>query len=192
MEAAESAGLTRVVKVSSYAAGVRPLVPSAATHVEIEARLWRSSLAWPLLRPDWWLDNVLAQIARVRNGEIFFPAGDATISAVDARDLADVAIAELLADSQFGGTLTLTGSDSVTVAEIAERLSRAADIPLSYRDESAPEWPDYYVAGMRKLFASFRARGFSPRTHTIEEVLGKPPRTIEQFGSEVLTAVLRS
>ena len=40
--------------------------------------------------------------------------------------------------------------------------------------------------GMRKLFAGYQERAFAPRTHTIEEVLGKSARSIEQFATEVL------
>ena len=192
IEAAESLGVARVVKISSYAAGVRPTVPSAAAHVEVEARLRRSSMSWSVLRPDWWLDNVLTQLDHIRDGELFFPAGDATVSALDARDLAEVAVAEITAAVPSGGTLILTGPSVVTFPEIADRLGHAANIPLTLRDDVAPEWPEYYAQGMRKLFESYRARGFAPRTHMITELLGRPARTIEQFGSEVLGAALRS
>jgi uncharacterized protein YbjT (DUF2867 family) len=192
IEAAESVGVARVVKISSYAAGVHPTVPSAAAHLEVEYRLRRSSITWSVLRPDWWLDNLLTQLDHIRNGELFFPAGAATVSALDARDLAEVAVAEILADVPFGGTLVVTGPDTVTFPEITERLGRAADMPLKLRDDVAPEWSDYYAQGMRRLFESYRARGFAPRTHLIAELLGKPPRTLEQFGSEVLSVALRS
>lgn len=190
VEAAESVGVSRVVKVSSYAAGVRPTVPSAAAHVEVEGRLRRSTMSWSLLRPDWWLDNVLTQWGHIRDGELFFPAGDAVISAVDARDLAEVAVAEIVADVAVGGTLILTGPEPTTLHEIAKRLGRAVSLPLALRDDVAPDWPEYYALGMRRLFDSYRARGFAPRTHMIEEVLGQLPRSIEQFAKEVLQPAL--
>jgi uncharacterized protein YbjT (DUF2867 family) len=191
VEAAEAAGVSRVVKVSSYTAGVRPVVPSAAAHIEVEGRLRRSGMQWSALRPDWWLDNVLTQLNHLREGEVFYPAGTAVVSAVDARDLAEVAVSEIVADIPVGGTLTLAGPESATLAEIAERLGRAADMPMAFRDDVAPDWPDYYAEGMRRLFRSYRDRGFAPRTHTIEEVLGKPARSIEQFAAEVLQPTLR-
>ncbi|MFG2730417.1 NAD(P)H-binding protein [Streptomyces canus] len=190
IDAAESAGVSRVVKVSSYGVGVLPRVPGAVAHAEVEARLRRSSMSWSALRPDWWLDNLLTQLDHIREGQLFFPAGDAVVSAVDARDLAEVAVAEIRAEVAMGGSLVLTGPESVTFPEIAERLSLAAGVPLTWRDEVAPEWPDYYAQGMRKLFGSYRSRGFAPRTHVIEEVLERPARTIEQFGREVLKTAL--
>ncbi|HKU31342.1 MAG TPA: NAD(P)H-binding protein [Arthrobacter sp.] len=190
VEAAEEAGVSRLVKVSSYAAGVRPTVPSAAAHIAVEARLRRSTMQWSALRPDWWLDNILTQLDHVREGETFYPAGSAVVTAVDARDLADVAVAEIVADVPAGGSLILTGPESVTLAEVAERLGRAVNAPMVLRDDVAPDWPDYYAEGMRRLFASYRDRGFAPRTHTIEEVLGKPARSIEQFATEVLQPAL--
>lgn len=186
IEAAESAGVRRVVKISSYGAGLRPAVASAATHVEVESRLRRSSMSWSVLRPDWWLDNLLTQLDHIRHGEVFFPCGDAVVSAIDARDLAEVAVAEILADQPIGGTLILTGPEPTTLPEIAERLGQAMNVSLTLRDGVAPEWPDFYAQGMRKLFASYRGRGFAPRTHTVQEVLGKPPRSIDQFAREVL------
>lgn len=186
VEAAETAGVSRVVKVSSYAAGIRPAVPSAAAHVEVEGRLRRSGMQWSALRPDWWLDNILTQLDNVRTGEIFYPAGTAVVSAVDARDLAEVAVSEIVADVPMGGTLILTGPESLTLPEIAGRLARELNIPVAFRDDVAPDWPDYYAEGMRKLFAGYQGRAFAPRTHTIEEVLGKSARSIEQFATEVL------
>ncbi|MFE7841713.1 hypothetical protein ACFU53_38345 [Streptomyces sp. NPDC057474] len=184
--------MARVIKVSSYGAGVLPRVPSAVPHAEVEARLRRSSMSWSALRPDWWLDNVLTQLDHVREGRLFFPAGDATVSTVDARDLAEVAVAEILADVPMGGSLILTGPQSVTFPELAERLGRAADVPFTWQDDVAPEWPDYYAQGMRKLFGSYRSRGSAPRTHVIEEVLERSARTIEQFGREVLRPALEA
>lgn len=190
VKAAEAAGVSRVVKVSSYAAGVRPTVPSAAAHIEIEGRLRRSAMQWSALRPDWWLDNILTQLNHVHEGVIYYPAGTAVVSPVDARDLAEVAVSEILADVPVGGTLILTGPESATLAEIAERLGRAVNVPLALRDDVAPDWPDYYAEGMRRLFASYRDRGFAPRTHTIEEVLGRRARSLEQFATEVLQPAL--
>jgi hypothetical protein len=43
---------------------------------------------------------------------------------------------------------------------------------------------------MDKLFESYRTRGFAPRTHVIAEVLSRPARTLEDFGSEVLVRAL--
>jgi uncharacterized protein YbjT (DUF2867 family) len=192
VDAAEAAGVARFVKVSSYAAGVRPLVPSAAAHVEVEGRLRRSSMTWSALRPDWWLDNVLTQLDHLRNGELYFPAGGAMLSPVDLRDVADVAAAEIVADVPFGGVLLLTGAQALTFPEVVERLSRAAGVPFKPRDDVAPEWSDHYAHGMRLLWESYRERGFAPRTHTIAELLQRQPRTIEDFGSQVLGPALRA
>ncbi|HWI22473.1 MAG TPA: NAD(P)H-binding protein [Baekduia sp.] len=192
IDAAEAAGVQHIVKGSSYAAGIEPAVPISAGHKAAERRLRESGMSWTVLRPDWWIDNLLVQLDHVREGEFFFPAHGAQVSAIDARDIAEVAVAELLAERPYGGVLTLTGPEMLGFEEIAERVGVAAGRPLTFHDDVAPVWSEGYANAVRSLFAHYRERGRAPFTHTVTEILGRPPRSIDDFGREVLGPLLRT
>jgi hypothetical protein len=59
------------------------------------------------------------------DGRFFAPIGDARISAVDTRDIADVAAAALTEQRHAGQTYTITGPAAITHGAIAAALSRA-------------------------------------------------------------------
>jgi len=190
IKAAEAVGIKHVVKISSYSAGIEPEVPISRGHKMAERALRASSMSWSFLRPDWWFDNMLLQLQSIRDGKFFFPAHGAQVTAIDARDLADVAIAELRAVRPYGGVLSLTGPETLGLDAIAARLSVAIGRPLSFVDDVSPVWPPIYAQAVEKLFVHYRERGSAPFTHTVSELLGRAPRSIDQFGKEVLAPLL--
>ena len=64
----------------------------------------------------------------------FAAAGDARISAVDVRDLADVAVAALTTSQHDNKIYALTGPDALTFAEMAHQLSRAIGRTITFVD----------------------------------------------------------
>ncbi|WP_150294353.1 hypothetical protein [Pseudomonas extremaustralis] len=126
----------------------------------------------------------------LREGKFFFPAHDARVTPIDARDLADVAVRELLADRPFAGVLSLTGPETLDFNAIAQKLSSATGREIAFVNDVSPDWSEVYAGAVRKLFEHYRTRGSAPYTHTVKELLGRNPRTIEQFGKEVLLPLL--
>lgn len=190
IEAASNAGVEHIVKISSYAAGLEPEIPVSRGHKIAERALRDAGISWTVLRPDWWFDNLTMQAGSLRDGQLFFPAGGACVTAIDARDIADIAAAELLAERPHGGVLTLTGPDTLDFPTLSARLAAALGRPLTFVDDVSPAWPQGYGEAMRALFAHYQLRGPAPFTHTVSELLGRPPRTAEQFAREVLEPLL--
>jgi uncharacterized protein YbjT (DUF2867 family) len=190
IQAAGAAGVRHVVKVSSYAAGLEPEVAISRGHKIAERALRESAMSWTALRPDWWFDNLLLQLDSLRDGTFFFPAHGAVVTALDARDLADVAVAELLAEHPYGGVVNLTGPETLGFEAIAARLAAALGRPLTFADDISPAWPPGYAQAVEGLFAHYRGRGPAPFTHTVAELLGRHPRSVEDFGQEILNPLL--
>ena len=69
-----------------------------------------------------------------QKGAFFVAGGDARISAVDVRDLADVAAAALTSPGHENKVYSLTGPDSLTFADMAQLLSEAACRSITYVD----------------------------------------------------------
>lgn len=74
-------------------------------------------------------DNLLIQLDTLRQGRFYFPADGAVITPIEARDLAAVAVRDLLASKPYGGVLKL-----------APRLSAATGKSLELVNDVSPSW----------------------------------------------------
>jgi hypothetical protein len=71
----------------------------------------------------------------IRQQSAFFAAaGDARISAVDVRDLADVAVAALTTSQHDNKSYALTGPETLTFAEMAQKLSETVGRTITFID----------------------------------------------------------
>lgn len=132
VDAAEAAGVRRVVKLSVWRAD-EGLTPIAHLHRPVEQRLRASSLGWTLLRPNFYMQNFSRQMgASIGAGVLAQPATDAAISVVDTRDIAEVAAAVLVDESYDERILALTGPEALTYSQAACIFSTVLGCPVRY------------------------------------------------------------
>ena len=194
IDAARNAGVKHVVKLS----GIIPELDSpfrfARMHAEIEQRLEDSGMAYTHLRAGEFMPSYFRQVPSiVGRGILALPMGDARIASVDIGDLAEVAIAVLTTTGHEGKTYPLTGPESLTMAEVAEKLSVATGKAIRYVDVPPDEankarlaagMPPYLADGLDELFAE-RRRGKESRVWpTIEEVFGRRPTSFDEFARQ--------
>ena len=67
------------------------------------------------------------------------PAGDGRLGAVLREDLASTAVAVLTSEGRDGMTYDITGRESFTLAEAAERTSRLTGKRITYHNETVEE-----------------------------------------------------
>lgn len=197
LDAAEQAGVNRVVKVS---VAVDADIAVSRGHHVIEERLRRSSFDVTLLRADSFATNLLMQTDAIAGGSIHFPAGEARIPHVDPRDIAAVATRALTAGDPPTGEFVLTGPESLSYTEVAERLTRALGRDVHYVDVPAPAWegslveaglPEEYAAALTELFTSwFNVRPAPQPSSTVADVTGQSPRPIDATIAEQLAPAL--
>ena len=78
--AARAAGVAHVVKVSAFAASDHSNAPIGRWHYQVEKELQESELAWTMLRPHHFMQNLVAQAEYViTEGSIYSPSGDGKI-----------------------------------------------------------------------------------------------------------------
>lgn len=91
---------------------------------------------------------------------------DARIASIDTADLAQVAVEVLTGDGHENKTYPLTGPESLTMAEVADRLSTATGRAIRYiavspedakRARAAAGIPPYLDDALDELFAERRA-----------------------------------
>jgi uncharacterized protein YbjT (DUF2867 family) len=101
---------------------------------KLERLVEKSGTPYVLLRPNWFFDNFHTYWLKgiLGHGLIALPAGDARTSFIDARDIADAAVAALTTSDHDGQAFTLTGAESFNYAEAAEILSAVLGRTIRY------------------------------------------------------------
>jgi len=193
IDAAKTAGLSRVVKLSSPDPSVDSPLIFDRWHGEIERHLTSSGLPWVLLRPRTYMTNLLAYAETIRQtGKLFAPAGAARVTFVDPVDVGAAAAAALVDDGHEGWSYTLTGPEAIGFEQIARELSELApaDRPIEYvdipdnaaraalLDAGLPGFVADFVVG---VFQSQRTGSMSDTTDAVRTLTGREQRTIGQF-----------
>jgi uncharacterized protein YbjT (DUF2867 family) len=193
IEAARRAGVQHIVKLS----GIIPELDSpfrfARMHAEIEKRLEASGVAYTHLRAGEFMPSYFRQVPSiVARGVMALPMADARIASVDIGDIAEVAIAVLTTSGHEGKTYPLTGPESLTMADVAAKLSAAIGKPVRYVDvppedarqaRLAAGMPPYLAEGLDELFAERRKGKESTVWPTIQEVFGWAPTSFDEFAT---------
>jgi uncharacterized protein YbjT (DUF2867 family) len=94
VDAARRAGVRHVVKLSQWGADSSSPVRFLRYHAAVEQTIQSSEMASTFLRPNLFMRGLLGfRGAIAQKGAFFAAAGDAKISAIDVRDIAEVAAA---------------------------------------------------------------------------------------------------
>jgi uncharacterized protein YbjT (DUF2867 family) len=194
IEASEAAGVRRIVLNSALGAGdYGKSFPS--WHRKVEDRLKGSKLAYCILRPNSFMQNVLAYYApSIRAQGAFYGAmGNHRISYLDVRDIAVVATNALQGDEHDGKTYELNGPEALSCGEVAEKISkqtgvsaRYVDIPEEAQrkamlDQGMPEWQVNALLELQQYYTGGKGDSVDG---VLEGLLARPPITMDQFLKE--------
>jgi uncharacterized protein YbjT (DUF2867 family) len=123
------------VKLSQFGADAHSHGRFQRYHAAVEAALQASGIAYTVLRPNLFMQSLLNFRSTIAtHNACYAAAGDAKISAVDVRDIADVAVAALTESGHEGKLYELTGPRALTHAEMAECLSRVLGRRVAFVD----------------------------------------------------------
>ena len=189
VQAAQAAGITRVVKLSVWRAA-EELTPIARLHRPAERALEASGLDWTFLRPNFYMQNFLRQAGQIASGSFAQPASDAPVSFVDVRDVARVA-AHVLTSAGHGGTsYDITGPEALSYDQAAAVLGRVLGRPVQFAgltDEQARAGmlrgglPEFYADALVEVGRAYRNGGAGTVTSTVRDLTGQAPVSFEQF-----------
>jgi uncharacterized protein YbjT (DUF2867 family) len=197
-ELAAEAGVKRIVKLSQFAADEESPVRFLRYHAAVERRISELGLDYTFLRPNLFFQGLLAFQALIANKGMFFaPIGDARVSAVDVRDIAQVAAVALTEPGHTGMTYTITGPAAVTHREIAHAIGQALGRQVRFMDISPADFadalrklgvPPWQVDGLVEDYAHY-SRGEAAEVHpTVREVTGSEPRDVASFARDYARA----
>lgn len=195
VDAASRVGVRHIAYLSILGAETLRVVP----HRRIEKHLEGSGIVYTFLRASYFMQN-LSEIHRpeiVERDEIFIPAGDGTLSFVDARDVAAVASTVLTEPGHEHRAYDLTGPAALDFTAVANVFTDVLGRTITYADPSRFAFarhmyrrgvPAGLVAFMTMEYSVVRL-GFAGRTTDgVETILGRPPRTMSQFVADYVDA----
>jgi NAD(P)H dehydrogenase (quinone) len=199
VEAAVAAGVERVVYTSFFGAAPDCTFTFGRDHWHTEEALKASGLRSTFLRDNLYSDFL--PLMAGADGVIRGPAGDGRVAAVARDDIADVAVAVLLGadgDPAGGGDparpdgrgYDMTGPEAMTLAEVAEELTRVAGRPITYQEETLEEAyasrasygaPDWEVDGWVTTYAAIANGDLDTVSDDVARVAGHPPLSLAEF-----------
>lgn len=189
-EAAQRAGVRRVVKLSTLDGGTGD-DPIARWQRTAEAAVTDPArgFAWTLLRPGRFMSNVLQWAGQLRAGdEVAIPFADRPAASIDPADLAEIAALALSTGEHTGAVHELSGPQSLTPAEelallgeVLGRGLRVHSVPIEAARAGMSRYgfpPEVVDAIMRRTLDGDQGSEVLP---TVEKVLGRPARTFAQW-----------
>jgi uncharacterized protein YbjT (DUF2867 family) len=199
LDAAVAAGAKRIVFLSNYGAAEFDADRHFHVHGMHERYLASLDVDWTVLRPTRFM-NYLPFVwpSILKRGLLLEIGGPGAMTVIDPADIAAIAAKALTEDGHEGQTYDLTSEDSLTVAQVADLLSRALqrDISIFAGDVEALRAaliengaPGDYAPLMAAYFAKV-ARGLFKTTDTVGKLLGRAPRAYADWLAENLPVVL--
>jgi uncharacterized protein YbjT (DUF2867 family) len=194
VDVAKGAGVGHIVKLSAGNAFVghdsRSWVGRA--HTEIEDQIFESGLGWTILRPRFFMQNLLGFAGPISEGTLPMPLPDQHIAPVDTRDIAAVAAAVLTAPGDHDERIyDLSGPESVSFDDLAQRFSDTlgtnvthvspplSSVAAAAAATGAPEWMQRHrMEGMEIHLTDGTVGEVSP---DVERVTGRRATDVDTF-----------
>jgi uncharacterized protein YbjT (DUF2867 family) len=187
-----AAGRKHIVKLSALG-GRESTFPSG--HRDSEENIEASDLPYTFLRPNGFMQNLVNYNAGTIGSQNAFYGcqGNGTVSIVDIRDIAAVAVIVLAATGHEGKSYALTGGEALTNEQVAEKISHVAGRKISYVDlppaelkkgmlsAGAPEWSADALLDLQRFYREGKA---SLVTDDVERLTGHRPITVDRFAND--------
>ena len=123
---------------------------------------------------------------------MYLPFGAERHAPVTAEDIARVVVAILVDPApHVGRRYVITGSENMTLAEMAEVLTAELDKPVEYVDLPIEQWrtlliekvgfPESLATHLAAAAQDHRDGLFSVVTDIVETITGRPPQSLAEF-----------
>lgn len=187
---AKAVGVKHIVNLSAVGAGVNVPHRFGLWHGRTEELLRQSGLDFTILRPNFFMQNLLGMAGMIKGGTLYVPAGDGKAPFVDVRDIAAVAASCLTEPGRVGQTYEVTGPEAIGYGDIAATFTSVLGRQVSYVDvpvEAAAEsmltmgLPAWLVGALNELNTGLKEHRFTGVADTVERVGHKAPITLETF-----------
>jgi uncharacterized protein YbjT (DUF2867 family) len=191
IDAAARAGVRRLVKLSALGARLGSPVDFWDWHARIEQHLRASGIPSVVLRPRFYMSNLLGSVETIKSaGAIFAPAEGVKVPMMDPLDVAATAAIALSDDGHEGQTYELTGPEAITFHDVAAQLSRVTGRPARFVPVPEPAavdallqtgTPDWMAHNIVTVFAELQEDPAAQVTDAVHALTGRQPRHLTEF-----------
>jgi uncharacterized protein YbjT (DUF2867 family) len=190
IDSAKKHGVKKIVLLSVLGATFDSPINVVRVHAKVEDHLKKSGLAYTILQPTGFIQNLLGQAATIKQGAIYGNYKEGRMGLIDARDIAAVAQAALTEPGHDGHTYALTGAEAVSYPEIAAKLTHLTGKTVNYVDVPTDAvvksmtgvgLPEWLAKDLSKYGEAVAAGYMATTTDVVEKVAKKKPITVDQF-----------
>ena len=196
--AARRGGAKHVVRLSAVGAAHDAPTLNSRLHALSDAEAMGSGLAWTLLKPHFFMQNLLSVARTVKEqGRLFYALGDAAIPMIDARDVGAAAAAVLATPAAHAGkTYTLTGAP-VTLHDVAAAIGAAVSKPVTYvavpvagviETITKMGADEYRQVSLRDYLTAYSQGWQRDTTSALTDLTGKAPVSVTEFARDYAQA----
>jgi NAD(P)H dehydrogenase (quinone) len=191
IDVAAEVGLPHLVELSIARARSDSAASVLRWHAAIEAHLAASGIPHTLLCPSTFADVLMLAAPSIRQtGRWAGSAPHGRNALIDSADVVDAAVAVLTEPSELGKNHVLTGPIALTWPEVAARLTQVLGRPIRYDVVSIEErraqleanglapWRVELELGLDEIN---RSDLYATPTETVRQLIGHPPRTVEDY-----------
>lgn len=191
VEAARNNGVNHIVKISTIDTSPDSSLQFGRWHYEIEKAIKESGLKYTFLHPNGFMQNFFSYADSIRNqGRIYAPMAHGKYSAVDARDVAQVAARTLTSDGFENQTYELTGPTAVGMRDVARAISTAINKEVRYvpidpedarKNMKSAGMPDWLVDDLLELSKRYAAGDACQVNGHIRNMTGNRATDVSRF-----------
>ena len=191
-KAAKAAGVRHLVKLSSM--DVEQGLAIGAWHERGETAIRASGIAFTWVRPTGFMSNLLAWATSIKaEGIVRASTDNGRRAFIHSDDIAAVATKALTTRQYDGESLTITGPEALSFADVTEKIGSAIGKRLVFQSISDEEARQRYAAtgalaldvdAHVSLWRAIREGRLVGVTNTVERVLGRKPIALQQWAVE--------
>jgi uncharacterized protein YbjT (DUF2867 family) len=199
--AAREARVRKIVRISVFKAAADGPTDITRQHGRTDGEIQGSGLTYTILRPPFFMQNLCTMAAPTiaSVGKLYFGTGDGKLAMIDLRDVVDCAEQCVVSDTWDNQVFTLTGPESISFHDIANRLTDILGRPVDYipvppeaveqsiRARGMGEW---YARVMRDLCRAYSENWGDLATDSVAQITGRAPRSFDAFAREIMVPAL--
>ncbi len=184
-------GVKQIVFLSVQGVEGNKMVP----HYDVEQACLELALPYTFVRPSFFMQNLTTtHLDEIRDEkQLMIPAGKGRTNFIDVRDIGEIMAKMFFDDSHIRRAYTVTGQTSFSYSEVAAKLSEGLGEEIRYANPGALRFIGYHRKKGRKLamtlvmlalYTIVRLGKGDISTDTSELILGRKPRTLDDFISD--------
>jgi uncharacterized protein YbjT (DUF2867 family) len=193
-------GVKKVVYLSVQDADKAPHLPHFGAKLPVEMALKASGIPFTILRPNNFFQNDVWFKDAMLGYDVYpQPFGDAGLSRVDVRDIAEAAALALTTDAAKNETVNLVGPEILTATATAATWGGVLGRKIAYGGNDLDAWekqslaymPAFMVFDFRLMYAFFQEKGLKAAPDDVARLtalLGHAPRRFDEFAAETARA----